>query len=60
MAGDRSMVAGAKRTPRDGPLSPRHLTRLFRDELKTTPARYVELIRFDTAKGPAGCRALGD
>jgi transcriptional regulator GlxA family with amidase domain len=31
-------------------LSPRHLTRLFRDELKTTPARYVELIRFDTAK----------
>jgi transcriptional regulator GlxA family with amidase domain len=31
-------------------VSPRHLTRLFRDELKTTPARYVELIRFDTAK----------
>ncbi|MGH3211947.1 MAG: GlxA family transcriptional regulator [Trebonia sp.] len=31
-------------------LSPRHLTRLFRDELKTTPAKYVELIRFDTAK----------
>ena len=31
-------------------LSPRHLTRLFRDELKTTPARYVEHIRFDTAK----------
>jgi transcriptional regulator GlxA family with amidase domain len=31
-------------------LSPRHLTRLFRDELKTTPARYVELIRFDTAR----------
>jgi transcriptional regulator GlxA family with amidase domain len=31
-------------------LSPRHLTRLFREELGTTPARYVELIRFDTAK----------
>lgn len=31
-------------------LSPRHLTRLFHDELDTTPARYVELIRFDTAK----------
>lgn len=32
-------------------VSPRHLTRLFRAELKTTPARYVELIRVDTAKG---------
>jgi transcriptional regulator GlxA family with amidase domain len=31
-------------------LSPRHLTMLFREELGTTPARYVELIRFDTAK----------
>jgi transcriptional regulator GlxA family with amidase domain len=31
-------------------VSPRHLTRLFHDELKTTPARYVELIRFDTAR----------
>ncbi|WP_249335905.1 GlxA family transcriptional regulator [Sinomonas gamaensis] len=31
-------------------LSPRHLTRLFRDELATTPARYVESIRFDIAK----------
>jgi transcriptional regulator GlxA family with amidase domain len=31
-------------------LSPRHLTRLFHDELSTTPARYVELIRFDIAK----------
>jgi transcriptional regulator GlxA family with amidase domain len=31
-------------------LSPRHLTRLFRDELSTTPARYVESIRFDIAK----------
>jgi transcriptional regulator GlxA family with amidase domain len=32
-------------------VSPRHLTRLFRDELSTTPARYVESIRFDIAKG---------
>jgi transcriptional regulator GlxA family with amidase domain len=31
-------------------LSPRHLTRLFRDELRITPAKYVELIRFGTAK----------
>ncbi|KXF51011.1 AraC family transcriptional regulator [Rhodococcus sp. SC4] len=31
-------------------MSPRHLTRLFRTELSTTPARYVELIRFDMAK----------
>jgi transcriptional regulator GlxA family with amidase domain len=34
-----------------GNVSPRHLTRLFHDELKTTSARYVELVRFDTAKG---------
>jgi len=31
-------------------VSPRHLTRLFHDELGTTPSRYVELIRFDKAK----------
>lgn len=31
-------------------VSARHLTRLFHDELKTTPARYVELIRLNTAK----------
>ncbi|MCS5718311.1 DJ-1/PfpI family protein [Herbiconiux sp. CPCC 205763] len=31
-------------------LSPRHLTRLFHDELSTTPGRYVESIRFDMAK----------
>ncbi|WP_392754038.1 GlxA family transcriptional regulator [Streptomyces sp. LN590] len=31
-------------------VSPRHLTRLFHDELSTTPARYVEMIRFDLAK----------
>lgn len=31
-------------------MSPRHLTRLFHDELSTTPARYVEMIRFDLAK----------
>jgi transcriptional regulator GlxA family with amidase domain len=32
-------------------VSPRHLSRLFRDELGTTPNKYVELIRFDRAKG---------
>lgn len=31
-------------------VSPRHLTRLFHDELGTTPSRYVELVRFDAAK----------
>ncbi|MFE5139629.1 GlxA family transcriptional regulator [Streptomyces fagopyri] len=31
-------------------LSSRHLTRLFREEMSTTPARYVESIRFDLAK----------
>ncbi|MBA8962877.1 transcriptional regulator GlxA family with amidase domain [Rhodococcus percolatus] len=31
-------------------VSPRHLTRLFRTELSTTPAQYVELVRFDMAK----------
>ncbi|GHH82721.1 AraC family transcriptional regulator [Streptomyces sulfonofaciens] len=31
-------------------VSPRHLTRLFREELSTTPARHVEMIRFDMAK----------
>lgn len=31
-------------------VSTRLLTRLFREELGTTPARYVESIRFDIAK----------
>jgi transcriptional regulator GlxA family with amidase domain len=31
-------------------VSPRHLTRIFREELDITPARYVESIRFDIAK----------
>ncbi|WP_435208474.1 GlxA family transcriptional regulator [Micromonospora sp. bgisy143] len=31
-------------------VSTRQLTRLFRDELSTTPARYVENIRFDLAR----------
>ncbi|WP_433378499.1 GlxA family transcriptional regulator [Actinoplanes sp. CA-142083] len=31
-------------------MSTRHLTRLFHDELSTTPARYVENIRFDLAR----------
>ncbi|MCW2599833.1 MAG: transcriptional regulator [Frankiales bacterium] len=31
-------------------LSPRHLTRLFHDELGTTPAKYVDAVRFDSAK----------
>ncbi len=31
-------------------MSPRHLTRLFHEELGTTPAKYVESMRFDGAK----------
>lgn len=31
-------------------VSPRHLSRLFQDELQTTPGKYVELIRLDKAK----------
>lgn len=31
-------------------VSTRHLTRLFHDELSTTPARFVENIRFDMAR----------
>lgn len=31
-------------------VSPRHLTRLFHEELDSTPSRYVELLRFDAAK----------
>lgn len=45
-AGDHSLPALAQHLN----LSPRHLTRLFREELSTTPARFVELIRFDLAK----------
>ncbi|WP_366916448.1 helix-turn-helix domain-containing protein [Streptomyces sp.] len=31
-------------------VSPRHMTRLFRDEMRTTPARYVERIRMEAAQ----------
>lgn len=45
-AGDHGLEALAARVR----VSPRHLTRMFRAELDTTPMRYVELIRFDMAK----------
>ncbi|MEU0513841.1 MULTISPECIES: GlxA family transcriptional regulator [Amycolatopsis] len=45
-AGDHSLPKLAARAG----LSTRHLTRLFQEELGTTPAKYVELIRFDAAK----------
>jgi transcriptional regulator GlxA family with amidase domain len=45
-ADDWSVSALSKRAN----LSPRHLTRMFNDELDTTPAKYVELIRLNTAK----------
>ncbi|WP_308431760.1 GlxA family transcriptional regulator [Amycolatopsis acidiphila] len=44
--GDHSLGALAKHLN----VSTRQLTRLFRDELSTTPARYVENIRFDLAR----------
>jgi transcriptional regulator GlxA family with amidase domain len=45
-AGDHSLTRLASRLN----VSPRHLGRLFRDEMGTTPTRYVESIRFDIAK----------
>lgn len=44
--GDYSLGALAKHLN----VSTRHLTRLFSDELATTPARFVENIRFDMAR----------
>jgi transcriptional regulator GlxA family with amidase domain len=44
--GDHSLDALAKHLS----VSTRQLTRLFHDELSTTPARYVESIRFDQAR----------
>lgn len=44
--GDHSLKALAQQLN----LSSRHLTRMFREELAITPARYVESIRFDIAK----------
>jgi transcriptional regulator GlxA family with amidase domain len=45
-AGDYSLAALARRLN----VSTRHLTRLFREELGTSPTRYVESIRFGIAK----------
>jgi len=44
--GDYSLAVLAKHLN----VSTRHLTRLFQEELSTTPARYVENIRFDMAR----------
>jgi transcriptional regulator GlxA family with amidase domain len=44
--GNHSLIELAKHLN----VSTRHLTRLFHDELSTTPARYVETIRFDMAR----------
>ena len=42
-------------------LSKRQLTRLFQAELGTTPARYVEMIRIDTARSALDAgRSVGD
>ena len=45
-SGDHSLARLAEHLA----LSPRHLTRLFREELDTTPARFVESIRLDVAR----------
>jgi transcriptional regulator GlxA family with amidase domain len=45
-AGDHSLPALASRLN----VSTRHLTRLFRSEMATSPARFVESLRFDLAK----------
>ncbi|MEV7251241.1 GlxA family transcriptional regulator [Streptomyces cyaneofuscatus] len=45
-AGDHSLSALAA----SAALSPRHLARLFRSELDTTPARWVERVRLDRAR----------
>lgn len=46
-AADHSMKALAARAS----LSTRQLTRLFQSELGSTPARYVEMVRIDAARG---------
>lgn len=53
--GDHSLTRLAEQLA----LSPRHLTRLFREELDTTPARFVESIRLDRARAllDDGCTA---
>ncbi|MFC7549522.1 GlxA family transcriptional regulator [Plantactinospora sp. GCM10030261] len=40
-------------------VSPRHLTRLFRAEMGTTPAQYVERVRVETAQGLLETSDLG-
>lgn len=45
-AGDHSLEQMARRAT----VSPRHLRRLFRDELSTTPVRFIESVRLDAAK----------
>ena len=45
-AGDHSLEQLASRVS----VSPRHLRRMFHDELSTTPARFVESVRIDAAK----------
>jgi transcriptional regulator GlxA family with amidase domain len=45
-AGNHSVAALAAQAS----VSTRHLTRLFQDELATTPAKYVDAVRFDSAK----------
>ncbi len=45
-SGSHTLAAMARRAG----VSPRHMTRLFREEMATTPARYVERVRMEAAQ----------
>lgn len=51
IAADPGADHSVKRLAAVAALSTRQLTRLFHTELGTTPARYVEKVRIDTARG---------
>jgi transcriptional regulator GlxA family with amidase domain len=50
VAADPTETYSVERLAEIGRLSPRHLTRLFHDELGTSPSRYVEKIRLELAR----------
>ena len=50
IAADPGADHSVKRLAAQAALSTRQLTRLFHIELNTTPARYVEMVRIDTAR----------
>jgi transcriptional regulator GlxA family with amidase domain len=50
IAADPAASHSVKQLAAQAALSTRQLTRLFQSELGTTPARYVEMVRIDTAR----------